>query len=234
MSAPGAGLYLGLDGWLRSDELGAFPKVLIRPSPRSSPLAPGVLGLVWHWTGGPCLGPAYAEALAAEISTWNGRSGQRAVSWHFLVTKNGRILQSIPTTKGAWHVGRPGSIGGIRLANVNSGTIGIELENAGRLTMLSGARSARCEGYPDKPIPVSRAVPYGPDAGAWFDEFPEPQVRAATELARVLAKAFKLEREACAYGHSQLDLGRKTDPGPLWLERHLPRVLDDVFSRGDA
>lgn len=221
-------LYLGTDGWLRQDDADAFPKVLLRPSTRTCPLQPGVRGLVWHWTGGPCLGPAYAEALAAEISTWNPAAVARAVSWHFLVTKNGRIIQSVPATKGAWHVGRPGVVGGVRVANVNAVTLGIELENAGKLTV--GETDARCEGYPDKPIPLSRALPWGDAPDGWFDEFPPAQVLAATALTKVLATAFRLDRAACSSGHVTYDRGRKIDPGPVWLERHLPKLLDEVFT----
>jgi hypothetical protein len=89
------------------------------------------VALVWHGTGGAPR-PGHAERLAKRIQTYR-RGLDRPASWHFLVSARGEILQSAPITVGTWHVGRPGTIEGHTHRNVNAATIGIELENPGRL-----------------------------------------------------------------------------------------------------
>lgn len=225
---------LNPSGWL-SPERG----VILCSTLGTTPLDPrGIHGVVWHWTGGPCLGPGFETALADEISRGTPRA-----SWHFLVAKNGRVLQSVPTTKGAWHVGRPGLVGGqpVKLdtgqnewrvqsgemfANINKATIGIELANSGVLTQVGN--SFRCDGFPGSPyaLPVSRAVHH---SGSWFDDFPPAQIKSATELLRAIVDRHKLSPAACSAGHLMYDPTRKLDPGPLWLERYLPQVLEAVF-----
>lgn len=221
------------DGWL--EEGGGVRHI---PSPRTCALEHGPEAVVWHWTGGPALGPAYAPALAQEIATFD-RDKDRPASWHFLVAKDGRVFQSVPTLLGSWHVGMPGYVGGEPhrlntggwrvqsgrfVPNANSATIGIELENSGRLTVVD--HGVRCEGYPHHPIPVERAVHH---RDGWFDEFPAAQVAAATELLRALVEHHGLSRSASSAGHCMYDPAHREDPGPLWLERHLPLILDAVF-----
>lgn len=213
------------NGWLEP-----VPQVHIVPSPRTTPLERGAPeGVVWHWTGGPALGPAYAAALAQEIATYDPAK-DRAASWHFLVAKDGRVFQSVATSRGSWHVGVGGVIAGHSRANINHSTVGIELENSGFLAVVD--HGYRCEGYPATPIPVERGVRIAD--GVFVDEFPPAQVAAAAELLRALVEHHGLAREVCAYGHAQFDPPRRRDPGPLWIQQHLPRVLDAVFASRSA
>lgn len=197
------------------------------PSPRVTTLETArPEGVVWHWSGGPGLGPAYAPALAAMISAMP-KPGEPAASWHFLVCKDGRVLQSVSTLSGSWHVGVEGVIAGRHRANINHSTVGIELENAGYLTRRDGAWY--CEGYPEphNAIPQSRVVPVS--EGVHVDDFPPAQVEAATALLRALVDRHGLTRDVCGYGHRDFDPTRRRDPGPLWVEHRLPSILDAVF-----
>ena len=247
-------MHVGDDGWMVEDAAG-FPALTRVPSVRSGTLAAdlkGPLGIVWHWTGGHCAATVYAQALAEEIRTYN-KLTDRAASWHFLIAKNGRVIQSIQTNRGSWHVGRPGRIGGAptlldgkwdavagwggRLfANINAATIGVELENSGRLEKV-GERFYRWPFWldPDKrdsgpdprmETPAARAVLQG---GAWYDEFPQAQEMAATRLLQACAVKFGWAREVCRYGHLMFDPSRREDPGALWLDVVLPRILDRVY-----
>lgn len=248
-------MQINKDGWLEESAQG-FPVLAKVPSVRSNDWAPGLsgpLGLVWHWTGGASKTPGHAPALVEEIRTYN-RGVDRPASWHVLIAKDGRVFQSVPFTKGSWHVGRPGRIGGApkktpdgkwdasagwegRLfANINTCTVGVELENAGRLEKVGG--KFYCWPFylhPDAPeqgmdpkyeLPAERAVEHG---GQFFDAFPEAQEQAATRLLQQLALTCKWSRDVSAYAHLMFDPGRKEDPGPVWLEVVLPRVLDRVF-----
>lgn len=244
------------EGWLEEAAQG-FPALVRVPSVRSTDLdlaARGKpLGLVWHWTAGPCAGPKFAPALAEEIRTY-APGKDRAASWHVLVAKDGRIFQSVPFLRGSWHVGRPGRIGGAPerdgaswkapvswssgtlFANINRATVGVELENSGRLEKVGDAfyrwpfwlNPDHHEQGPDPEMQVDadRAVLVD---GVWYDTFPEAQEMAATRLLQALVLKFRWPREACQYGHLMFDPTRKEDPGPLWLDQVLPRILDRVF-----
>jgi hypothetical protein len=210
------------------------------PTVRTYPLATAApLGLVWHTTDERG-GPGTAEAMAQRIQTFR-RGVDRPASWHLLIAKDGAIYQSAPFTIGTWHVGMPGVIAGRRFTNINLATVGCELENAGRLLRL-GAQ-AYCWPYfinPSAPpyerrpdpacaLPLDRAVatPTG-----LFDGFTPAQEASAAVVVRALATRYGWTRDVCAYGHVEFDPDRREDPGPIWKQTILPRVLDRVFGTG--
>ena len=51
-------------------------------------------------------------------------------------------------------------------------------------------------------------------------------------LLRALASRFGWTREVSVYGHVDFDSPRKEDPGPIWKQTVLPRVLDKIFGGG--
>jgi len=225
-------------GWLVAEA--GDPMVLKFPSSRSTQydVATGgkPKGIVWHWTTGRCTTPGHANALAESIRSYE--PGSPAASWHVLIAKDGRLLQSIPFERGSWHVGRPGNIDGRLYGNINRATIGIELENSGKLLKVD--REFYCWPYwvnPDavdalkKPdhnfsVDASRAVLKD---GEFYDSFPPAQVQAATAMLKALIIKFKWTRSVCSYGHSTFDSPRKVDPGAVWLGNILPPMLDALF-----
>lgn len=223
------------EGWLVHED--GDPRVVRCPTVRTCALeVPAPLGMVWHWTAGRG-GPGYAETLARRAQRYR-RGVDRPASWHVLVAKDGTVYQSAPFTVGTWHVGRPGVVAGRRFENVNRATVGCELENAGRLRQLGGrfycwpyftnpaapAHERRPE--PRCAVDAARAVVV-PGEGT-FDAFPPEQEAAAARLLAALVARFGWVREACAYGHRDFT-PHKEDPGPLWADVVLPRVLDAVF-----
>lgn len=246
-------MHVGDDHWLVVDEQG-LPEVRRLPSIRTTPFElPMPLGIVWHWTGGVCRGQGAMNYLAEEIRNFD-KSKDRASSFHAIIAKDGRIIQTIPFNTGSWHVGKPGRIGGAKPAqtdgrwdavmftggklfgNINRCTLGIELLNAGRLEKV-GEKFYTSPYWlnPDKPesgpdpkleIEPERAVNIG---AQWFDTYPDEQVFAAQRLTLALVQKYKLPREVCQYGHLHFDSPRKEDPGPLWLDQKLPPLLNAVF-----
>lgn len=219
---------VGPDGWLEVTASGLPPVVRI-PSPRTVLLDAGLTGprgIVWHWTAGTHTSPQFARALAEEIRTWD-KTKDRPASWHVLIGKDGAVYQSVPFNVGSWHVGRPGRIGGQLFANINRATVGVELLNAGRLEKVGEKfYAAGSDHVPAHEVDAGRALAVGDQ---WFDSFPAEQEQAAGRVLTALMLKYKWNRDVCVYGHRDFDPGRKEDPGPLWQDSVLPRVLDRLF-----
>lgn len=134
------------DGWLIP---GSDPKIDLNIQHRTSKLMPltklvgsKAVGIVWHWTGG-----GYGDGKARALENWTVDAAvnpERKASWHFYITKNGKLYQHAPLTKGTWHAGAPpgnkvfipvkGDVGTmVPLPNVNTALLGVEMENAGIL-----------------------------------------------------------------------------------------------------
>jgi N-acetyl-anhydromuramyl-L-alanine amidase AmpD len=249
-------MHIGDDGWLVEDAEG-LPALLRIPTARSTPWAAGLKGPlapVWHGTAGPCTNPDTGIALANWIRTYNPLTDKgHAASWHVLVCKDGRIIQSVQTDRASWHVGKPGRIGGkpaktgdtwdaingwagTLFGNINSATVGIELENSIRLEKVGD--KFYCWPFwldPDHPetgpdhkleVPASRAVLVG---STWWDDFPQAQRDAATRLLQALAVKYGWTRDVSQYEHRMFDPARKEDAGAAWMELYLPGILDTVF-----
>lgn len=206
------------------------------PSVRSYRMDPdGPLGVCWHYTGG--VGDdsgTYARNLADRIRTYR-KGVDRAASWHVLIARDGTVIQSVPLTRGAWHVAPAGEIRG-RLRRPNKTLIGVELENAGRLKLSAAGRFYTWPYYhqgtrrfdPRLEVPKARAVRV-PGVG-FFDGFTEAQVRAARALVAAIARwRPTLGIADFEHGHVDFDPLRKEDPGPVWADV-LPGLLLGAFA----
>jgi N-acetyl-anhydromuramyl-L-alanine amidase AmpD len=226
-------------GWLSAED--GDPCIKQFPTARTSPLGvPAPMGIVWHWTAGRG-GPGFGEALARQAQPYR-RGIDRPASWHVLIAKDGTIYQSAPLGVGTWHVGRPGTVAGRRFENINRATIGCELENAGRLKVIDGR--CYCWPYWSNPgapkhelradprllVESSRAVVVSTEG--LFDKYTPDQERSALHLLVALAAKYGWARDVCSYGHVDFDWPRKEDPGPLWKQVHLKRVLEAAFDGG--
>ncbi len=228
------------NGWLIGDA--ADPLVKRYPTVRTYPLTtPAPLGLVWHTTDGTG-GPGYAEMLAQGARRF--RPGvDRPASWHVLIARNGAIYQSASFQVGTWPVGKPGVIAGRKFANINVGTVGVEIENAGRLRRI-GDRAYSWPYYvnPNAPsnerrvdpalaLPIERGVE---TSAGLFDGFTPAQGLAAAAMLRALVTRYAWTRDVSGYGHVEFDPQNREDPGPIWKDTVMPRVLDRVFGTAAA
>jgi N-acetyl-anhydromuramyl-L-alanine amidase AmpD len=217
------------DGWLHG------PGVTRLPSVRHSALTSrepdgdvGPLGVLWHWTGGVCK-PGYAEILARKIQKLE--KGDRPSSWHLVISKQGRVYQSVSLEQGSWHC-KVGTIADAarRKHRVNRSLIGVELENAGRLKRLGD--HWYCHPYwkqnaagdyilvnglkvldPKLIIEPERATVVA--GQGVFDAFTAAQVIAARRVLDVLIERYALDPNNCRFQHGDFDK-HKEDAGPLW------------------
>lgn len=155
--------------------------------------------LVMHYTAG---------SSARESIDWLVNKAARA-SAHLVVDRNGEITQLVPFNRVAWHAG-PSSWEG--LVGLNRHSIGIELDNAGRLERKgNGWQAWFGKTYPDKE--VMEAVHKHEEEPAGWHVYPTEQLEAALEAALTIVRKYDL---LDVVGHEDISPGRKTDPGPAF------------------
>jgi N-acetylmuramoyl-L-alanine amidase len=113
------------------------------------------------------------------------------VSAHYLLTEEGGVIRLVPEDKRAWHAGASFWRG---IPDVNSASIGIELDHPGHL----------------------------PDNGG-YRGFAEAQIAALIALLARIVKRYDIPR-ANVVGHSDVAPMRKTDPGELFPWDRLARA----------
>ena len=184
---------------------------------RGTQLVQPVEACVWHWTAGP-----------HESTGWLTRRDSVFVSVHFSVSRNGRIKQMIPLThRGAHAGGRSSRLFGKQA--VNARTVGVEVENLGKLVRNGGEWGyTTTRGW--YPIPEGRRI-VRLDGNA-YEAFTDRQKDAIVRLARMLAIALPVLADPTRHvGHNEVDPTRKIDPGPLFpwseLRRHLVYAAAD-------
>lgn len=155
--------------------------------------------LVMHYT---------ASANAAGAINWFA-DPQSKVSAHIVIAKDGTITQCVPFNRKANHAGASKWKG---VSGLNSHSIGIELDGYGYL----GNAGAGKWKFGNKAIPDSDVIvathKFGTPGGGW-PKYPQAQMDAALELAKLLVKEYRLED---VVGHDDISPGRKQDPGPAF------------------
>ena len=158
-----------------------------------------------------------------------GRTAAGAVQWltnpvaeasaHLVIGRDGSITQLVPFDTVAWHAGASSWEGRVGL---NHYSIGIEMDNAGRLTRHGDNwRAWFGADYPDsdviEAVHKNEAEPCG-----WHLYTPE-QIEVVFEVATLLMQEYKL---LDMIGHDDIAPRYKSDPGPAFPMQNLrARVL---------
>ena len=159
--------------------------------------------LVIHYTAG-----SSAEGAVA----WLCNPAARA-SAHLVIGRDGSLTQLAPFNRIAWHAGRSLWAG---RSNVNSCSIGIELDNAGRLERVGECwrSSIGQREYPDNQVLIANHQhdrPGTPPCG--WHRYSQAQLAAAGEVGMLLVREYALKD---VVGHDDIAPGRKSDPGPAF------------------
>ncbi len=170
--------------------------------------------------------PNMGSVLAPEylvIHYTAGSSAEGAIAWlsnraakasaHLVIGRDGAITQMVPFNRVAWHAGR--SLWDGR-SGLNSCSIGIELDNAGRLER-AGSRwrsAATKRAYADDDVLLAnhRHDRSGTPPCGWH-EYSEEQLAVALEVSLLLMQRYALKD---VLGHEDIAPGRKSDPGPAF------------------
>jgi N-acetylmuramoyl-L-alanine amidase len=156
--------------------------------------------LIIHFTGG-----ASAESSVAWLC-----NPQAKASAHVVVGRDGSITQLVPFDTVAWHAGES-SYGG--RSGYNRYSIGIEIDNPGRLTRTEAGGYVASFGRSYPPEQVVSAVHRNEHAASFWLTYSEPQIAAVFELCTALCSAYPITQ---ILGHEEIAPGRKIDPGPAF------------------
>jgi N-acetylmuramoyl-L-alanine amidase len=159
--------------------------------------------LVMHYTAG-----SSAEGSVA----WLCKPEARAAA-HLVIGRDGSITQLAAFNRVAWHAGQSQWAG---RSGLNNFSIGIELDNAGKLERV-GKRwisSVSKREYADDEVLVANHKNDRPGTppGGWH-EYGETQLAAAAEAGLALMQKYSLKD---VLGHEDIAPGRKSDPGPAF------------------
>lgn len=159
--------------------------------------------LVVHYTAG-----ASADGSLA----WLCNPSAKAAA-HLLIARDGGVTQLVAFNRVAWHAGQSQWAG---RSGLNGFSIGIELDNAGKLERVGRRWLSACtkREYPDDEVLVARHKHDRPDAPpCGWQEYSAAQLDAASEIGVLLMRKYSLKD---VLGHEDVAPGRKADPGPAF------------------
>lgn len=146
-------------------------------------------------------------------------------SAHVVVGRDGSITQLVPFNTIAWHAGKSSHQD---RTGLNKYSIGIEVDNAGRLTRSgSGYTSWFGKVYPEDE--VVEATHRNESTPSHWHAYTEKQIKAVSNVCAALIGKYKI---STLLGHEEISPGRKSDPGPAFpLDKMRERLL--VRDRAD-
>jgi len=121
-------LALDRHGWLRAPPGANTPNIRHAPSPNCDARPNGAQ--VPGQFGGPYIEQLFTNRLDVNTHPWFARLANLRVSAHFLIRRNGSLVQFVATPQRAWHAGASCYNG---RTHCNDFSIGIELEGTDTL-----------------------------------------------------------------------------------------------------
>ncbi|WP_353428742.1 N-acetylmuramoyl-L-alanine amidase [Paracoccus denitrificans] len=154
------------------------------------------------------------------------RDNDAKVSVHFVLERDGTIVQQVPTNRQANHAGESSYNG---RKGCNGFSIGIEIVNPGKMTRIAGtgglwARAWWKEDFQDgHGVELVEMTTPEHGSGVWMDYTPE-QITAGTLLLETLFRDIRTLKDITT--HWYVSPGRKVDTNPLFpLEQIRAKVL---------
>ncbi|WP_420127158.1 N-acetylmuramoyl-L-alanine amidase [Longimicrobium sp.] len=155
--------------------------------------------LVMHYT---------ADGGSAALNWFASPDNTKKVSAHIVIARDGTITQCVPFNRKANHAGES-EWKSVKFLNGHS--IGIEMVGYGIAEGGPGKWRAGGKSVPDDEVLVATHK-FGKPKGGWT-RYPQAQLDAAQELAKLLVREYGLED---VIGHDDISPGRKQDPGPAF------------------
>ncbi len=170
--------------------------------------------LVIHYTAG--------ASLNSTVAWFKNPSAQ--ASAHIVIGRDGEVVQMVPFNQIAWHAGRS-SWNGIN--GLNNHSIGIELDNGGRLKGGPGMWFTWFNVLIDDQEVLEETHRNEILQGAWH-KFPKAQIDALIEVAIAIVRKYNIKE---VLGHDDIAPHRKSDPGPAFP---MASFRSKVLGRADS
>ncbi|MBI1795248.1 MAG: N-acetylmuramoyl-L-alanine amidase [Chloroflexi bacterium] len=165
------------------------------------------------------IGGPLTKRLFIVIHSTEGQSAQAAIEWlsvkksrvssHLVIGRDGAVTQLVPFNVIAWHAGQS-YWEGYKYLNIYS--IGIELDNAGKMTRINNQWVAAFKKvYPDNEV-MQATHKFGVKPAGWHIFTPE-QIQATVDVCKLLVKAYGITE---IIGHDDISPKQKWDPGPAF------------------
>jgi N-acetylmuramoyl-L-alanine amidase len=130
-------------------------------------------------------------------------------SAHLVIGRDNTITQLVPFDTIAWHAGRSSWEG---RKGLNGYSIGIEIDNAGRLDKQGEEYlSWFKKGY--KSTEVFQGTHRNESKPSYWHRYTEKQIEIVEQITRLLVDTYNIN---LILGHEEISPGRKTDPGPAF------------------
>ena len=140
-------------------------------------------------------------------------------SAHLVIGRDNSITQLVPFDTISWHAGRS-SWG--NMIGMNKYSIGIEIDNAGKLNK-QGDEFLSWFGKSYKKDEVFEGVHRNEDEMSYWHRYTEKQIEQVANICRLLADTYNL---TLILGHEEISPGRKVDPGPAFP---LDRIRNSIL-----
>ena len=148
-----------------------------------------------------------------------GQSAAGAIEWltipkskvssHIVIARDGAITQLVPFDTIAWHAGDSYWKG---MRSLNYYSIGIELDNAGRMIRNGNVwRASFKRDYPDSEV-MEAVHKFDRRLYGWHN-YPPDQLQAVIDLCKLLVAQYGIKE---IIGHDDIRPKAKWDPGPAF------------------
>jgi len=178
------------------------PDVIYQKSPnQSGNIEKNLKYLVVHYTAGKSFERS-VEHLCKSASK---------ASAHLVIGRQGEVAQLVPLSRKSWHAGKSEWNG---ISGLNSYSIGVELDNAGKLTKNASGQYKTWFGkvIPEEEVFIG-AHKNNPNVVCGWHEYTEIQLEKLEEISMLLFEKYNLED---ILGHDDIAPSRKSDPGPAF------------------
>lgn len=150
------------------------------------------------------------------------QSSDRPTSAHILIDKHGVVKQLVPFDIVAYHAGP--SLWK-QLTNLNKHSIGIELENWGRLKKMGNKWQPEFGTTGQISVPEMEIIKSSDGTISRWDKYTDAQISSFFAVSCALRRAYPTIDGLAGHNEICLPVGRKTDPGPAFPIEELRRRL---------
>jgi N-acetylmuramoyl-L-alanine amidase len=167
-----------------------------------------VTAIIYHYTAGGSLGGTVK---------WLQNPDSK-VSAHYVIGKDGAVVQMVALDRAAWHAGTSVLAGA---EGVNQFSIGLEIVNWGKLTRRDGKFYTYTGSEYRGPAPIAAE-------DAYWEPYTDAQYQAVIRLTTAVLGQHPIRHIT---GHSDVATpkGRKIDPGPAFDWQRIKTALPDAY-----